>query len=228
MDNEQPKRRIKITRAGPCLVSGGVPLIEKIITPVGEGYIYREGRQLPQAQRYALCRCGRSKNAPFCDGAHTACGFTGEETASREPYEDRAEVTEGDGLDLYDDHRCAFARFCHRDSGDAWELAERSGDEFYREEAIKAAVECPSGRLEVRDKAGNLIEPHLEPEIVILQDPSFGVSACIAVTGDIEIEAADGHIYEHRNRVALCRCGRSGDKPFCDATHIPAGFTDNE
>lgn len=228
MDNQQPKRRIKITKDGPCLVSGGIKLSEKIITPLGDGYVYREGRPLPQAQRYALCRCGKSTNAPFCDGAHIGCGFHGDETASRESYKDRAEVTEGEGLDLYDDGRCAFARFCHRDSGDAWELAEKSRDGFCREEAIQAAVECPSGRLEVRDKAGHLIEPALEPEIVILQDPSLGVSACIAVTGDIEIEAADGHIYEHRNRVALCRCGQSADKPYCDASHIAAGFSDSE
>jgi len=228
MENEQPKHRIKITQAGPYLVSGGVKLTEKIITPQGEGYIYREGRQLPQADRYALCRCGKSKNAPFCDGAHASCGFSLGETASREKYEDRAFVTKCPGLDLYDDERCAFARFCHRDSGNVWDLADYSDDEYFRQEAIKAAVECPSGRLEVRDKAGNRIEPHLEPEIIILQDPSRGASACIAVTGDIEIEAADGHIYEHRNRVALCRCGRSGNKPFCDAAHISVGFTDRE
>lgn len=228
MENEQSKRSIKITKNGPYLMSGGIPLKEKIITPQGDGYVYRDGRPLPQAERYALCRCGRSKNPPFCDGAHTACGFCGDETALRETYADRAEVTECDGLDLFDDGRCAFARFCHRDSGNAWDLAEDSGDEFCRREAVLAAVECPSGRLEVRDKDGKLIEPYLEPEVVILQDPSSGVSACIAVTGDIEIEAADGHIYEHRNRVALCRCGRSGDKPFCDAAHIAARFSDGE
>ncbi|HOU09296.1 MAG TPA: CDGSH iron-sulfur domain-containing protein [Clostridiales bacterium] len=228
MDNPQSKRKIKIVKDGPYLVSGGVPLKEQIITPQGDGYIYSEGRPLPQAQRYALCRCGRTKNPPFCDGAHAACGFDGSETASREPYGDRAEVTECDGLDLYDDGRCAFARFCHRDSGTAWDLAENSRDEFCREEAVKAAVECPAGRLEVRGKDGVPIEPSLEPEIVILQDPSRGASACIAVRGDIELEASDGHLYEHRNRMALCRCGRSANKPFCDAAHIAARFSDSE
>ncbi|HQH62748.1 MAG TPA: CDGSH iron-sulfur domain-containing protein, partial [Clostridiales bacterium] len=126
------------------------------------------------------------------------------------------------------DGRCAFARFCHRDSGTAWDLAENSRDEFCREEAVKAAVECPAGRLEVRGKDGVPIEPSLEPEIVILQDPSRGASACIAVRGDIELEASDGHLYEHRNRMALCRCGRSANKPFCDAAHIAARFSDSE
>ena len=36
---------------------------------------------------------------------------------------------------------------------------------------------------------------------------------------------ADGTTYEVRNRVTLCRCGASQNKPFCDATHASIGFT---
>jgi CDGSH-type Zn-finger protein len=39
------------------------------------------------------------------------------------------------------------------------------------------------------------------------------------VRGGITIESADGVPYEVRNRVTLCRCGRSDNKPFCDASH---------
>jgi len=39
------------------------------------------------------------------------------------------------------------------------------------------------------------------------------------VRGGVRIESTDGHVWETRNRVALCRCGRSSNKPFCDATH---------
>ncbi len=39
----------------------------------------------------------------------------GDETASKAKYEDRADYMEGPGIDLMDDNRCAFARFCHRE-----------------------------------------------------------------------------------------------------------------
>ena len=36
----------------------------------------------------------------------------------------------------------------------------------------------------------------------------------------------DGSTYELRNRYALCRCGASRNKPFCDAMHVSIGFSD--
>lgn len=46
------------------------------------------------------------------------------------------------------------------------------------------------------------------------------------VTGNVPIESADGSVYEIRNRLALCRCGESDIKPFCDARHVAARFTE--
>ena len=211
---------------GPYVVSGNAPLSEKIILPKGNGYVFGEGRPLPQAETYALCRCGKSKAAPFCDGAHIVEGFRGDETASRRPYRERAERLRGPGVDLLDDGRCAFARFCHRDKGTAWELADDSASAENRAEAITAASECPAGRLTALDRDGTVHEPAYEPGIDIMQDPERGVSAGIFVKGGIPIESADGTLYEPRNRVALCRCGRSKDKPFCDATHVLVGYRD--
>jgi len=220
------KCKIKIIKDGPYFVSGNAPLSEKIIVPEGQAYVYKDGRELPQAEEYYLCRCGKSKNAPFCDGSHAKIGFVGTETASREKYEDRAFFYKGPGLDLLDDDRCAFARFCHSDKGKVWELVEKSDSEEYREKAIKAANECPAGRLTIVDKTGKLIEPEYEPSIEILQDPEQGVSAGLFVKGNIPIESADGEVYETRSRVVLCRCGKSRNKPFCDAAHVSYGYSD--
>ncbi|MDP4128102.1 MAG: CDGSH iron-sulfur domain-containing protein [Bacillota bacterium] len=220
--------KIKITHAGPYIVSGNVPLVEKIITPKGKKYELLDGRDLPQAEEYALCRCGKSKNAPFCDGSHEKHGFIGTETASRAKYEDRAELMEGPEIDLLDDNRCAFARFCHRDNGNVWELTQQSHLGDNRSEAIIAASECLAGRLVAVNKDGNAIEPELEPSIDIIQDPEKRVSAGIFVKGNIPIEGAEGETYEVRNRVALCRCGNSKNKPFCDATHVVTKFLDNK
>ncbi len=35
------------------------------------------------------------------------------------------------------------------------------------------------------------------------------------------VKSATGKTYERRNRVTLCRCGRSVNKPFCDGSHLP-------
>ena len=220
------KMRIKIIKDGPYCVFGGVPIKEKIITPVGKHYEYRDGRELPQKETYSLCRCGKSKDHPFCDGAHQEVDFDGTETASRLSYNKRAELLEGEEIDLMDDDRCAFLRFCHTEKGSTWELIEESDQKEKRELAVKSAAECLAGRLTAVSKEGEILEAELEPEIWILQDPEKEVSSAIIVKGRIEIEAADGEIYEQRNSVALCRCGESNNKPFCDCNHLHTNFQD--
>jgi CDGSH-type Zn-finger protein len=226
MVDKELRRKIKIIKNGPYIVSGNIPLHEKVITANGHTYEYQTGRTLPQAETYALCRCGKSKIAPFCDGSHLKFDFFGEETASKAEYRQRARMMEGPGIDLLDDDRCAFARFCHREGGNVWELVQHSEIEENRAEAIIAACDCPAGRLTAVDKDGTVYEPVYEPSIEIIQDPERGVSAGIFVKGGIPIESADGTMYETRNRVVLCRCGKSNNKPFCDATHVLIGYRD--
>jgi len=222
-------KKIAIIKDGPYLVTGDVPLREQTIVPQGEGYLYKDGRVFEHGDTYSLCRCGKSKTPPFCDGTHEHIDFYGDETASAKKFEERLiSITEGPTLDLYDDGRCALARFCHREDGVAWNLIKRSDDPRIREEAIAAAVECPAGRLEVRDKEGNIIEPHLDQEIVILQDPEKGCSGPLYIKGGIPIESSDGFTYEVRNRVTLCRCGHTYNMPFCDAQHIRRNFSDKK
>lgn len=49
-------------------------------------------------------------------------------------------------------------------------------------------------------------------------------NAMLVASGPVTIVSADGRASTTRNRVALCRCGRSGNKPFCDASHKHCGF----
>jgi len=44
------------------------------------------------------------------------------------------------------------------------------------------------------------------------------------VKGEVEITDADGNRYPVEKRMALCRCGASTEKPFCDGTHSKIGF----
>ncbi len=225
-ENKAPQ--IRIVSGGPYIVTGNVPLLELIIESKGGGYIYREGRVFPPREQYLLCRCGKSDNMPFCDGKHSRISFGGAETASRRPYLEDAEKLEGPGIDLMDYKAlCAFARFCHADEGDVWGLTKKSDDPELKKVAIKTAVECPAGRLVAWDKeTGEPIEPEYEPSIVLIQDPERGCSGPIWVRGGIQIIGADGYEYEVRNRVTLCRCGRSRNMPFCNAAHVPYKFKD--
>jgi len=220
--------RIKILKNGPYLVSGNIPLSEKIISVNEKENKYIDGRKFPQSEKYLLCRCGMTKDAPFCDGTHVKVGFDGTETASNNTYESRSKLLEGPGIDLLDDNRCAFARFCHREKGDVWQLVMNSDNEENIQEAIRGACDCPTGRLVARDKQGNEIEPEYEPSIDIIQDYQMSVSGGIFVKGRIPIESSDGFTYEIRNRVVLCRCGKSHNKPFCDATHVRIGYVDKK
>lgn len=44
------------------------------------------------------------------------------------------------------------------------------------------------------------------------------------VRGTFEVLDAEGNAYESKETVALCRCGQSASKPFCDGTHGKVGF----
>ncbi|MDR3052682.1 MAG: CDGSH iron-sulfur domain-containing protein [Coriobacteriales bacterium] len=222
------EKKITIVKDGPYLVSGGIPLTEKIMVSEGHHRAYKDGTILAQGENYALCRCGQTQTPPFCDGHHLQANFEGTEVASTQPFDERVEVFEGATLDLYDDSRCAFARFCHQEDGEVWTLTEESGDPHLRAEAIKASTDCPAGRLVHHDKEGNYapIEPQLDPEISVLQDPEREVSGPLFVKGGVPLSSAEGKTYELRNRYALCRCGNSGNKPFCDAMHVSVGFVD--
>ena len=213
--------KIRTSKNGPYLVSGGIPLAKQIIGIDAAGYSYewREGKKYPSKDNYALCRCGQSKNKPFCDGTHTQVHFDGTETASREPYLEQAKRISGPELELTDARElCALARFCER-AGGIWNLVEKPDTPEAKGIAIEEARNCPSGRLVVWDKNGKKIEPKFEPSIGLVEDPQEGVQGPIWVRGGIPIESVDGKAYEVRNRVTLCRCGKSYNKPFCDGSH---------
>lgn len=217
--------KIKILPNGPYVVQGLNKLIEET-SQRKKGILEAvETNEFEQESEYHLCRCGASANKPFCDGSHAKVHFDGTETADRKNYMDRATLQEGVEMDLLDDERCAFARYCHRERAEVWTLTANSGDSENMREAIEGASACPSGRLTaVVD--GKCLENEYEPTIAIVQDPEQKVSAGLYIRGDFELQAADGTTYEKRNRVALCRCGASRNKPFCDATHVNIGFND--
>lgn len=57
-------------------------------------------------------------------------------------------------------------------------------------------------------------------EPVVIEDSATGEQGPLWVRCGIPVASADGTPQEVRNQVALCQCGRSKDKPFCDGRHI--------
>jgi CDGSH-type Zn-finger protein len=220
--------KIKVIKNGPYLVSGKIPLQKQIIISDSEGTAteWQSSTKYSPQEKYALCRCCQSRNKPFCDGTHVKVGFDGTETAGQEAYLDKPKEIDGSALRLADiENLCASARFCHR-AGGIWNLVPESGDPEKKRIAIEEACDCPSGRLVIVDKqTGKIIEPKFAQSIGLIEDPMMGVSGPIWVRGGVPVESADGKTYRVRNRVTLCRCGKSKNKPFCDSSHYPEAET---
>jgi CDGSH-type Zn-finger protein len=221
-ENDNPK--IRILKNGPYIVSGNVPLLKTTIKCDSHGipteWLIRE--EPKTSKTYSLCRCGQTEHKPFCDGTHVKVNFDGTEVSDNEPYEKMAKEIDGPTLKLKDaEILCASARFCHR-GGDIWQQIPGSGNLKLKQNAVRNDADCPSGRLVVIDKeTGQTVEPKFEKSIGLIEDPGMGVDGPIWVRGGIPIYSADGKLYEVRNRVTLCRCGKSTNKPFCDSSHYP-------
>ena len=142
--------RITVEETGPYLVYGQPPLAQQFIMPdaEGESWYFQEGTHFStQAEPTALCRCGASKNKPYCDGAHVHAAWDPKLTADDAPLLDDIERIEGETLSMTDNPKyCVFARFCDA-KGQAWNLVEQSENAEARELAIREASMCPSGRL---------------------------------------------------------------------------------
>ena len=223
-DTAADEIKIEVTKNGPYIVSGKAPVFEQIIIVDKDGIPieWRKGKEYPAREKCGLCRCGQTANKPYCDGSHIKASFDGTETAGFETFLQKAKIIEGAELNLADaEDLCASARFCHRE-GEIWNLIPRTNEPRAKQVAIEEARDCPSGRLVVYDKKSNQpIEPTLEKSIGLIEDPQLSCSGPLWVRGGIPVKSSNGQTYEVRNRVTLCRCGKSTLKPFCDSSHFP-------
>ena len=215
--------RIKIIPNGPLRVTGvdlcriGIELNEH-----ERPAAYSEHGSEEHAEAYSLCRCGASANKPFCDGSHKSLDWDPAETASRKPTADRRRTYDGDGFAMTDDKSlCSHAGFCVREHGHAWDLVGTAKSPQQVDQVKGMIQACPSGRLQFHEPDGSAsVEPDFSQRIAIIDDGP------LYVQGGIPVEGADGETYETMNRVSLCRCGASKNKPYCDGTHTKIGFRD--
>lgn len=192
------------------------PLVVKGIT----GMVGSDGKDIECKPVMALCRCGGSKNKPFCDGSHKENGF-----------QSRGGVPEGidrmlkyDGADVtvwFNPRLCSHAAECGRLASHMFDPAQKPWVQpdkgtFNEVEAVITA--CPSGALQMSDIIGPPEHRFAErPEVMVQKDGPYWVTETSIAT------PPHGKGMSAR-KFTLCRCGKSGNKPFCDGTHRDAGW----
>jgi CDGSH-type Zn-finger protein len=220
--------KITIQENGPYVVEGDVPLVHKtqVVTEFGEPIAWEKNGDIAANGTYELCRCGHSAGKPFCDSSHNSIEWDGTETADTNSTAERAETHPGGAQIVVtrDFSICAGAGYCGtRLTNIKRMLANAAPDDTAVRSQVIAMIErCPSGSYtySIEGHMGDN-EPDLPKQIAMTTEitSSGPIEGPLWVTGNILIERADGQHMEVRNRVTLCRCGQSGNKPLCDGTH---------
>jgi CDGSH-type Zn-finger protein/uncharacterized Fe-S cluster protein YjdI len=123
----------------------------------------------------------------------------------------------------YDAVRCIHAAECVRGLPPVFDQHRRpwiDPSQASPSEIAEVVARCPTGALTFRrlDEGPDEAVPQENTLRLSTDGPLFA-------SGDILVEA-DGAVVFRGTRVALCRCGDSHHKPFCDGEHVKAGFSD--
>lgn len=117
---------------------------------------------------------------------------------------------------------CIHVRNCVRGLGRVFDPEARPWidvDAADPDEIASTVLACPTGALHFRRLDGGAQEQ--PPEQTTIEPLPNGP---LFVRGRVRIVDADGGLIREDTRVALCRCGASGNKPFCDGSHLRIGF----
>ncbi len=228
MSEKKQSPKIIVVQNGPYLVYGDLAIVRKmqITSEHGEPMTWQTNETIDTGDRSVvkLCRCGGSSNKPFCDDTHTKNAFNGTETAATNTFEERKIVHEGStGIVIKRDYSiCAESGFCGHRLANIQKLAAQTDDSIVRAQVMAMIERCPSGSYTYAlDEDSADIEPDLPQQVAVTTEmTSEGpIAGPLWVTGNILVERSDGQPVETRNRVTLCRCGQSKNKPYCDGTH---------
>jgi CDGSH-type Zn-finger protein len=222
----KPKMWIEVEADGPYIVHGPIPLVRKmqVVSEHGEPLTWRRDVTIVTEEDYELCRCGESSTWPICDMTHRENFFDGTETAvTNTTGERRVEIPGGEGIVVYRDYSiCMEAGFCGNRLTNVEEMTASTGESTVRGQVMAMIERCPSGSFTYALRHGDKdIEPDLPEQIAVTVEMTDAgpIRGPLWVTGNIPILRSDGRPFEVRNRVTLCNCGKSNNKPLCDGTH---------
>jgi CDGSH-type Zn-finger protein/ferredoxin len=216
------------------LSNGPYYLINDMEPKVVENLQNSKGESLSTIRGVSLCRCGASKNKPFCDGTHGMIGFSSENKEevndNHHTVKDKRKSYVGKRITIHDNRRiCSHAAECVNNLPSVFKLNARpwiNADAAETEEEIINAIrKCPSGALSYSiDDIEYRDQNERKPVITISKGGPYLVTGGIDLIGD-NIEWAEGSSKEH---YTLCRCGASNNKPFCDGMHRVINFKDDK
>ena len=172
----------------------------------------------------ALCRCGDSKNKPFCDGTHGKNGFTDQKLTDGTL--DHRDTYVGKQISIHDNRGlCAHAGYCSDNLSTVFKFGEApwiNPDAATVQDIVETIKKCPSGALSYTLDNVEHRDQDRSPMVTVTQDGPYAVTGGIAL---IDQAQGEGASIEH---YTLCRCGASKNKPFCDGTHWHIGFKDEK
>lgn len=139
---------------------------------------------------------------------------------------DRREYAAGNVVVSFDASRCIHVGRCLKGLPAVFNLEARPWIQPANasvSDIIDVVGRCPSGALQWRTTDGSFADP------VRAETPSITIrpNGSLLVRGPVEIRGDDGRPLDAGARAALCRCGMSGNKPYCDNSHARNGWRDN-
>jgi CDGSH-type Zn-finger protein len=223
------------------LPNGPYYLLNDMKPKIVENLQNSKGEPLSTVSGVALCRCGASKNKPFCDGTHGTIGFSTENKGAenggsgeeKKVIKDKRKAYVGKKITVHDNRRiCSHAAECVNNLPSVFKLNARpwiDPDAASLEEIINTIRKCPSGALSYSiDGIEHRDQNERRPIVTVSEDGPYLITGGIElIGGDANniIQFGDGASKEH---YTLCRCGASNNKPFCDGMHKVINFKDDK
>lgn len=122
----------------------------------------------------------------------------------------------------YDVKRCIHAKECVKGLTGVFDPNKRpwiQPDEASADKIVDVIERCPTGALHYKLKHGDKEEQPPQKNTI-----SLSPDGPVYFRGNIEVQDHNGNVLLQDSRWALCRCGKSGNKPACDNTHSKINF----
>jgi len=132
---------------------------------------------------------------------------------------------DGSGIVVtYEIRRCIHAAECVRKLPAVFDTKRKpwvDPEAATAAEVARVIEQCPTGALkyERKDDGPRESAPAANRVKIAANGPLY-------LHGRVRVESADGQPIAMETRMALCRCGKSSSKPFCDGSHVQARFTE--